>query len=551
MSAILIPERRIRRNYKPDFPVRLREGGFPRPNALTLLRDVADQKYFDVARDDWYTISSAGLVARPTPFGLGVHNTGTSSIYLGSWPSIGLDIDAVSGITAILVLDYRQALTGSAYERYWPHHVSSNGACGVFLDSSGFRYTVRNLPVSAINPASYGLQVVVMRISDANGQQFWRNGVLDYDASLSTFWSTAASGAQIYSSGAEAQASSNSLLAMGYWAQDLGPSFCQALSAEGLPMLLRPKRRAIWVPMGGAASVDLAGNAAAQAAAAAALTHAVPLAGAGLSVATATGALSVSIPLAAAAQSQAAASATLTTSGSAALAGNATAQANATGGLGLTVPLSGAAVAQALAQAGITHSVPLAGAASGQAGASGALTLNISLSGTAISQAAASAGLTVLGASDLAGNATAQAAASAALTHAVPLSGASVVVGNASGSLSQIVPVAGAAASASMATGGLDVAVSLSAAALAQALAAAGLTVTASGLAGAAAADASAGGTLTLRVNLEGAAIANAIASGALSTAGLILAGTPGYTVTRNRRDYSVSRTPRTWRISA
>jgi len=257
MSAILIPERRIRRNFKPDFPVRLREGGFPRPDALTLLRDVADQKYFDVARDDWYTISSAGLVARPTPFGLGVHNTGSSGIYLESWPSIGIDIDAVSGVTAILVLDYRQALTGAAYERYWPHYASTSAACGVFLDSSGFRYTVRNSPVSAINPASYGLQVVVMRISDANGQQFWRNGVLDYDASLSTFWNSAASGAQIYSSGAEAKASSNSLLAMGYWAQDLGPSFCEALSAEGLPMLLRPKRQAICVPMASGGAIDL------------------------------------------------------------------------------------------------------------------------------------------------------------------------------------------------------------------------------------------------------------------------------------------------------
>lgn len=330
----------------------------------------------------------------------------------------------------------------------------------------------------------------------------------------------------------------------------LTDSECSRLSLNPYE-IFRQKKRRVWVPGGGGESAqDLSGNATAQAAAAAALTHSVPLAGAGLSVATATGGLSVSIPLAAAAQSQAAASATLTTSGSAALAGNATAQANATGGLGLTVPLSGAAVAQALAQAGLAHGVPLAGAASGQAAAGGALTLNISLSGAAISQAAASAGLTVLGASDLAGNATAHASASAALSHGVPLSGASVVVSNASGSLSQILPVAGSAASASMATGGLDVAVRLQADALVQALAAAGLDVQ-GGLSGAAAAVAGAGATLTLRINLAGDAVASAIAAGALSTAGLIVSSTPGYVVSRNPRDYRVERTPRTWRISA
>lgn len=303
------------------------------------------------------------------------------------------------------------------------------------------------------------------------------------------------------------------------------------------------------VAAGGGTTHNLAADADAAASAAAALSVSVPLAAAALSVATAGGAMSVSIPLAGAAAGEATATGDLSTTGTADLAAAATAAANASGGLILSIPLAGSAVAQTLASAGITQGVPLAGDAAAVAAAAAALTLNISLAGAAIAEAAANAGLSVL-TSGLAGDAVASASASAALTHAVPLSGASLAVSSASGNLTQLVPLSGAAASASMATGGLDVSVQLSAAALAQALATAGLTVD-GGMSGAAAADAIAAGTLTLRVNLDGAAVAQAIASGALASDGLIVAGTPGYIVSRTARIWHVTRTPRTWKVSA
>lgn len=243
----------------------------------------------------------------------------------------------------------------------------------------------------------------------------------------------------------------------------------------------------------------LEGAAAANASAAGALSVAVPLAGASVSTATAGGALSISLPIA----------------------GDASATANASGGLSLSIPLS--AVAAALAAA------------------AGAVSINVSLSGAAIAEAAGVAGLTVINGSSLAAAAQAQASASGALSIGIPLAGTALTVSSADGSLTQIVPLTGSAASASMATGGMDLSVQLDGAALAQALAAAGLSVEPGGLSGSAIAEAAAGGTLTLRANLDGAAVAQAIAAGALTTAGLIVSGTPGWTVDQPARNWSVT----------
>lgn len=276
----------------------------------------------------------------------------------------------------------------------------------------------------------------------------------------------------------------------------------------------------------------------------------VELAGAGVAVASATGALAVGIPLAASATASASASGDLSTSATADLAGAATATGHANGTLSISIPLSASAVAQALASASLDHSVPLGGSASATAGAAGTLTLNVSLAGAAIAQAASTASLSTLGSVDLAGNAAATSTAAGALSLAVPLAGAALTVAGGSGNLTHIVPLQGAAASASLATGGLDVAVRLDAAALAQALASAGLSVVSSGLSGSASASADASATLTLRINLEAAAVGNAVASGALASAGLIVSGTPGYTITRSQRAWEITRSQRAWRIA-
>ena len=276
----------------------------------------------------------------------------------------------------------------------------------------------------------------------------------------------------------------------------------------------------------------------------------VELAGAGVAVAASSGSLAVSISLAGSAAAAASASGDLSTSATADLAGSASATSNSNGTLTLSIPLSASAVAQALASAGLDLAVALDGSASAQAAAPATLTLNVSLAGSAIAQAASSATLSTLGSADLAGSASATAGATGSLTHVVPLAGAALTVAAASGNLTHIVPLQGAAASASLATGGLDVAVQLNAAALAQALASAGLSVVSSGLSGSASASADANATLTLRINLEAAAVGNAVASGALASAGLIVSGTPGYTITRSQRAWEITRSQRAWRIA-
>lgn len=339
--------------------------------------------------------------------------------------------------------------------------------------------------------------------------ELWVDGVLRWSQ-------TGANAAPLYTAGqgqlkilsSRDTSTINGKVAMvGVFNRSLSQGEAQALSLRPW-QLFRARRRVLYFDVGGGGAANLEGDAAAQATAQAALSVSVPLAGAGVAVASAAGALSLSLPLETAA----------------------TATANANGALSITVPLNAAAVAQALASAGLTHGVPLDGSASANPDAS--------------------ASLDTSGSADLAGNASASPSASASLTLAVPLAGAALTVGNADGSLTHIVPLQASAASASLATGGLNVAVQLNAAALAQALASAGLSVVSAGLSGSASASADANATLTLRINLEAAAVGNAVASGALASAGLIVSGTPGYTITRSQRAWEITRSQRAWRIA-
>lgn len=350
----------------------------------------------------------------------------------------------------------------------------------------------------------------------------------------------------------------------------VNPGQAGAFAVTGNPAHWRADNFQAVLIASGTGTVDLAAAAAAQSAASAGLTLAVPIAGAGIALATTGGALAIGIPLAGAAAGQSDAPGVLTVTGNTDLAGNAVVQPAAGGGLHLTVPLSASAVTAALAAAGLTQSVPLAGDAAGsaqapgelsvgvglaggdaaQAGASGTLTLNVSLAGNPIATAAAAAGLTVAGSSYLAGAAVANPAASGVLTHGVPLAGAALTVSGAQGSLTRIVPLASASASASIATGGLDLRVELAVDALVQALAGASLDVQGNaGLAGDAAAQAGALATLALRINLAADAVARAVAAGALAGDGT-LAGVPGLIVSRRPRSWRARGEARAWRVA-
>jgi len=282
--------------------------------------------------------------------------------------------------------------------------------------------------------------------------------------------------------------------------------------------------------LGGGGAVNLEGNAAAQATAAATASVAVPLAGAGITVATTTGAVSVSIDPS----------------------GDAKAQANSTGGLSVSVPFTAAALVSALAAAGLSIDKPLSGSGAGEAGSAATISLNVSLAGSPVAEAVATGSLGVVG-DGLTGAAVVSPSALGNVSLAVGLSGASLAVSDGIGNLTQLVPLLTSAASASLATGGLDIAVNLNAAALVEALAAATLSVASSGadLAGNADAEATATGTITLRVNLEGNAVAQAIAAGALTASGLIVAGTPGWSVSSPARNWSVSSPARNWSVSS
>lgn len=187
----------------------------------------------------------------------------------------------------------------------------------------------------------------------------------------------------------------------------------------------------------------LAAAASSQASAAATLQQAIGLAVAAASQISATGQISLSVPLAGVASGQAAGSGSLSTNGSVDLAGAAAAQASAGAGLALVVSLAGAAVSQAAASGALSTSSGLLGAAVVVASSTGQLALSIALQGQALAQASASGSIN--GAVTLGGSAAAAAGVSGTLMLSVPVAGAAQQIAAAGGGLVLTVVLGGAA----------------------------------------------------------------------------------------------------------
>ncbi|MBE7419847.1 MAG: hypothetical protein HS128_19245 [Ideonella sp.] len=308
--------------------------------------------------------------------------------------------------------------------------------------------------------------------------------------------------------------------------------------------------RVTWarVTVPAAGGVELAGSAAAQGAAAAALTLAKALAADAAGSGAATGALSKAVALAASAAAQAGASGLLALS--IPLAGSAVGQAGSSGGISHGVPL--AAVAQAIAAASGNLSAgqlqALQGAAAAQAGASGALALSVALLGTALGAAGASGALSISKA--LQGAAVAVAAGSGTLALGAGLAGSALAQAAASGVLTLAVRLAGSAAAQAGAAGTLFLTVPLvgPAQALAAASGALALTVL---LGGAATSQAAAGGALHVAVQLAGAAGGQATVSGVLTAFAEGTEAAHALQAAALPRRWRASARPRNWQADA
>lgn len=267
------------------------------------------------------------------------------------------------------------------------------------------------------------------------------------------------------------------------------------------------------------------------------LTAEIRLNGSALGQALAAAGITTQILLAATAAAQAAMTGALAGNAAAALAGDAQAQAFATGALATGIALDGAALAQVLAAGGLATAIRMGGAAAAQALAQAEITVQIRLDGAAIAVVLAQAGLGT--GVQLAGAAQALASGAAALSTGITLVGDAVAVsiaaaaldtriwvaGNmlnqaqAAGALATELRLAGAAASVVSGNGALTIEIRLDVAALAQALAS---------------------GDLVTQIRLDGAALAQTAASGAL-TVTTPLAVDPRFISAANERIFRLS----------
>lgn len=254
---------------------------------------------------------------------------------------------------------------------------------------------------------------------------------------------------------------------------------------------------------GGGTAHDLAGTAAAQASATAALVLAKSLMASAAAQAAGGAALSKTVPLA----------------------GGAAAQASGSAVLLKGVSLAAAGLANASASAAISHQVPLAANAAAVASAGAQLALAVTLEADAIAQALGTAALSTGASNDLAANAQAQVSGTAVLSLAVSLSGAAVAQAQASAALALGKSLAASGAAVASASGTLSVTGDneLAANALAQASAGATLALDVA-LSASAIAQAQAGGLLTVTLVLGANALAQSSASAQLLREATLLA---------------------------
>lgn len=505
MGKLILPERKIWSNFKPDFPVELNPDHplfkylvFAEWNGVDLLAN-------RVASSFSGNITSGGRGTYNSAYPYPAQLTSTSisfvaGIYLHSYTAANLLLFPFFSQTTPIGDTYVQTYFGL-------NQLGGGSYANPFLRVQNNVTGGQEFGIQSSANVPLGIHHYAGTIDQATATcQWFEDGVLESNMTGGGSWATlgAASSSNGYSSNQTISVSASAFgdplsgvlysFAFNGFVLDSGwaESFTQNPS-----QLLRPRQRALMISVGSGGGVALDSTTTATGTGTGTLSVEIPIQSSSVAVASGTGILSQSVSFA----------------------GSGTATVTGTGDLQISIPFNASAIATAAGSASMSIAQALAGSGTATGSGSGTLSTNgqMSGSGTATGSGAGTISLSIA----LSASAIAQAVGSGQLSISGAMAGSGTASGSGTGNLTQSIPLVSSSLATVSGTGTMVNSVPLTSSAVVNA-SGAGMIGVQVGFSAHAFADAIGTGNMTLVIRLSGQAVAQAVGSGALSQSGVL-----------------------------
>jgi hypothetical protein len=520
MGLIYLPERKIKANFKPDFPVELNPNHPLFPSVVSAIL-VNGASAIDLATG--YIGQNVNSVT-PT-----ITSGGRAGSFSGS-SYFAFPADNRYNITGPISIIAKTSIIPGGYQGFASKNVSDGAT------DNPFDFGTNNASPSALNFVRANASGYVAITS--TGTIPAGNNILgvSHDGNGAVYPNLYINGINVGSSvGGSAYTGSPTGNTAPLWIgrrQDGGEQldgtlsciwfFNQVLTAQqhasfvsNFYQLLRPRQRALMIPVSSGGAVALDSSTTATGTGAGTLSVEIPIQSSSVAVASGSGILSQSIPMAA--------SATATVTG--------------TGDLQIAIPLDASAIAAVAGSASMSIAQALAGSGTATGSGSGTLSTNgqMSGSGTATGSGAGTISLSIA----LSASAIAQAVGSGQLSISGAMAGSGTASGSGTGNLTQTIPLVSSSLASVSGTGTMVNSVPLTSSAVVNA-SGMGMLGVQVGFSAQAFADAMGTGNMSLIIRLSGQAVAQAVASGALTQSGILQAN-PRFTINALGRNFTIN----------
>ena len=524
MGLIYVPERKISATFSPDFPVEARTDiihpvhlWHPQPYPRDLVGNAhayhqGQLSQLEVGRSGRSVYSTGGSASSDTGYYADPETSNLSGLNALTVFAVVTFNQTSGGVeTGIL----RCESTGGAAYQYAIDYNSGTQQLYLLLVTNGTTGWTSSVFVTIPQPTA-GIPYVVVgkwvsggyiyiSVTPMGETPVWLTASYAVTGSISE----SGSGSYIHVGGmgyySNVTAFIGNVYLGGVLPYSIDPVAASALTQNPFGVALRPRQRALMIPVGSGGTVALDSSTTATGTGTGTLSVEIPIQSSSVAVASGSGILSQSIPMAA--------SATATVTG--------------TGDLQIAIPLDASAIATAAGSASMSIAQALAGSGTASGIGTGTLSTNGQMSGSGT--AAGTGGGTISLSIALSASAIAQAVGSGELSLSGSLSGSGTASGTGIGNLTQTIPLVASSLATVSGTGTMVNSVPLTSSAVVNA-SGMGMLGVQIGFSAHAFADAISTGNMTLILRLSGQAVAQAVGSGALSQSGILQAN-PRYTI--------------------